>query len=82
MVFLGATKGSKKKAATGLKLRSNRCLIWLLGLRGRYAQYPPFDTSAVDRSNPTLHLTPQNDQLMLEHRILSFKPALRLEWRG
>src|ERR1700740_762922 len=31
---------------------------------------------------PTGHLAPQNDQLMSEHRILSFKPALRLEWRG
>jgi hypothetical protein len=25
---------------------------------------------------------PQDDQLMSEHRILRFKPALRLEWRG
>jgi hypothetical protein len=31
---------------------------------------------------PTAHLAPQNDQLMPEHRILSLKPALRLEWRG
>ena len=28
------------------------------------------------------HLAPQNDQLMSERRILSFKPALRLERRG
>ena len=28
------------------------------------------------------HLTPQNDQLMSERRVLCFKPALRLEWRG
>src|SRR6478672_13427814 len=28
------------------------------------------------------HLTPQNDQLMAECRVLCFKPALRLEWRG
>jgi hypothetical protein len=32
--------------------------------------------------HPALHFTPQNDQLMSEHRILSFNPALRLEWRG
>jgi hypothetical protein len=28
------------------------------------------------------HLAPQNDQLMSERRILCYKPALRLEWRG
>ena len=27
-------------------------------------------------------LAPQNNQLMAEHRILSLKPDLRLEWRG
>jgi hypothetical protein len=27
-------------------------------------------------------LAPQNDQLMSERGILSFKPDLRLEWRG
>src|SRR5258705_4270922 len=26
--------------------------------------------------------TPQNNQLMSKHRVLSFKPQLRLEWRG
>jgi hypothetical protein len=26
--------------------------------------------------------TPQDNQLMSKHRILSFKPQLRLEWRG
>jgi hypothetical protein len=26
--------------------------------------------------------TLQNDQLMSERRVLGFKPALRLEWRG
>jgi len=25
---------------------------------------------------------PQNIQLMSKHRVLSFKPQLRLEWRG
>jgi hypothetical protein len=29
-----------------------------------------------------VHLAPQNYQLMSERRVLSFKPALRLEWRG
>ena len=28
------------------------------------------------------YLTPQNDQLMSEGRVLCYKPALRLEWRG
>jgi hypothetical protein len=28
------------------------------------------------------HLTPQNDQLMSERRVLGFKPARRLEWCG
>jgi hypothetical protein len=27
-------------------------------------------------------LEPQNGQLMPKHRVLSFKPQLRLEWRG
>jgi hypothetical protein len=26
--------------------------------------------------------TPQDGQLMSKHRVLSFKPQLRLEWRG
>src|ERR1700751_1486220 len=26
--------------------------------------------------------TPQDDQLMSKHRVLGFKPQLRLEWRG
>jgi hypothetical protein len=30
----------------------------------------------------SLHHTPQNDQLMSKRRVLGFKPALRLEWRG
>src|SRR5258708_34675035 len=29
-----------------------------------------------------MQLTPQNNQLMSKHRVLSFKPHLRLEWRG
>ena len=27
-------------------------------------------------------LSPQHNQLMPKHRVLSFKPQLRLEWRG
>jgi hypothetical protein len=30
----------------------------------------------------TMQSTPQDDQLMSKHRVLSFKPQLRLEWRG
>jgi hypothetical protein len=36
----------------------------------------------VRQPDPALHLTPQNDQLMAENRILCLKPTLRLEWRG
>jgi len=36
----------------------------------------------VRELDPALHLTPQNDQLMPKCRVLCFKPALRLEWRG
>jgi hypothetical protein len=36
----------------------------------------------VRKPNAAVYLTPQNDQLMLECRVLAFKPALRLEWRG
>src|SRR6478752_7392066 len=30
----------------------------------------------------TMQPTPQNNQLMSKHRVLSLKPQLRLEWRG
>jgi hypothetical protein len=36
----------------------------------------------VRESDATMQLTPQDNQLMSKHRILSFKPQLRLEWRG
>src|ERR1035441_85309 len=36
----------------------------------------------VRQPDPAPHLAPQNDQLTAERRILSFKPALRLEWYG
>ncbi len=36
----------------------------------------------VRQPDPAMHLTPQNDNRMSEHRILSLKPAFRLEWRG
>jgi hypothetical protein len=35
----------------------------------------------VREPNAAVQLTPQNDQLMSERRVLGFKPALRLEWR-
>ena len=35
----------------------------------------------VREPDPAMHLAPQNDQLMSEHRILCLKPAFRLEWR-
>jgi hypothetical protein len=41
------------------------------GTSGRYCE-----------PSPALQLTPQDDQLMSEHRILRLKPALRLERRG
>src|SRR3982750_267145 len=37
---------------------------------------------AVCESNTGTQLTAQNNQLMSKRRILSFKPQLRLEWRG
>jgi hypothetical protein len=36
----------------------------------------------VGEPDPALHLTPQNDQLMSECRVLCFEPDLRLGWRG
>jgi hypothetical protein len=36
----------------------------------------------VRKPDPPLHPTPQNDQLMSERRVLSFKQAPRLEWRS
>src|ERR1019366_4412613 len=38
--------------------------------------------AGVRELRPAAHLAPQNDQLMSKHRILSFKPALRPEWRN
>src|SRR5260221_11911884 len=37
---------------------------------------------AICEPSPACQLTPQDDQLMPENRILRLKPALRLEWRG
>ena len=36
----------------------------------------------VREPDPTAQLAPQDDQLMSKHRVLSFKPQLRPEWRG
>jgi hypothetical protein len=35
----------------------------------------------VRQPDATMQPTPQDDQLMSKHRVLSFKPHLRLEWR-
>jgi hypothetical protein len=55
------------------------------GLQNRWKPAIQLDKEpaiAVCEPDPTLHTTPQNDQLMSERRVLGFKPALRLEWRG
>src|SRR5882672_3963387 len=36
----------------------------------------------VREPNATMQPTPQDIQLMSKRRVLSFKPQLRLEWRG
>src|SRR5712664_420075 len=36
----------------------------------------------VRKPDATMQPTPQDNQLMSKHRVLSFKPQLRLEWRG
>jgi hypothetical protein len=36
----------------------------------------------VREQDVTMQSTPQDHQLMSKHRVLSFKPQLRLEWRG
>lgn len=36
----------------------------------------------VRERDTTMQLPPQDDQLMSKHRVLSFKPQLRLEGRG
>jgi hypothetical protein len=36
----------------------------------------------IRQPNLTVNLTPQNDQLMSERRVLCLKPTLRLEGRG
>jgi hypothetical protein len=36
----------------------------------------------VRQPDVTMQPTPQDDQLMSKHRVLCFKPQLRLEWRG
>ena len=35
----------------------------------------------VRQPDATMQPTPQDDQLMSKHRVLGFKPHLRLEWR-
>src|SRR3984893_11377328 len=36
----------------------------------------------VREPDATMQPTPQDNQLMSKHRVLNFKPQLRLEWRG
>jgi hypothetical protein len=36
----------------------------------------------VRQPDATMQPTPQDHQLMSKHRVLSFKPQLRLAWRG
>jgi hypothetical protein len=36
----------------------------------------------VREPDATTRPAPQDNQLMSKHRVLSFKPCLRLEWRG
>src|SRR5437879_12184189 len=36
----------------------------------------------VRQPDATMKPAPQDNQLMSKHRVLSFKPQLRLEWRG
>src|SRR6478752_4214114 len=36
----------------------------------------------VRKPDATMEPAPQDNQLMSKHRVLSFKPQLRLEWRG
>ena len=36
----------------------------------------------VREPDATMQPTPQDNQLMSKHRVLGFKPQLRLEWRG
>src|SRR3984957_10711410 len=36
----------------------------------------------VREPDATMQSPPQDHQLMSKHRVLSFKPQLRLEWRG
>src|SRR5712675_2380087 len=36
----------------------------------------------VRKPDATMQPAPQDNQLMSKHRVLSFKPQLRLEWRG
>ena len=36
----------------------------------------------VRQPDATVQATPQDNQLMSKHRVLSLKPQLRLEWRA
>jgi len=50
--------------------------------RGKPAIHLNEAAIVVRKVGPASHLPLQNDQLMSKYRILSLKPALRLEWRG
>ena len=50
--------------------------------QGKSLAKSPADGTFGKDTGAAPHLTPQNDQLMSECRVLCFKPALRLEWQG
>jgi hypothetical protein len=54
----------------------------LLDRRKPAVQLDKESAIVVCQLDAAVHLKPQNDQLMSERRVLGFKPALRLEWRG
>jgi len=63
------------------RLRLNNCDD-LQNRREPSVQLDKKPAVVVPQPDRALHLTPQNDQLMSENRILCLKLALRLEWRG
>ena len=62
---------------------SGRMIVRTLRIEGNHRYSWDKEPAVVVREpNAAVHLTLQNDQLMSERRILCFKPALRLKWRG
>jgi hypothetical protein len=76
-------KSQRKPALCQRKSVSGRTIVSTFRIDGnqRYSRRKK-PSIMVRQPDATVHPTPQDNQLMSKHRVLGFKPQLRLEWRG